>query len=131
MGETCPFEAFGGLSPGHAAAASWGANHRDVFMRGADNVLRYRRWDGMGWSLWTSLGGFLTSAPSAVSWGVGRTDVFARGGDNALWHIALDRRRLGVGVARRWAHFGGREPHRGLPAGCSPSPATAPCDTSA
>ncbi len=87
-GASCPLEDLGGLSPGHAAVASWAASRRDVFVRGGDNALWYRRWDGTGWSGWASLGGFLTSAPSAISWGVGRTDVFVRGGDNALWHIA-------------------------------------------
>ena len=101
-GETCALEDIGGLSAGHAAAASWATNHRDVFVEGGDNGLWYRRWYGTGWSPWASLGGYLTSAPSAVSWGVGRTDVFARGGDNALWHIAW----TGAGWSQ-WESLGG------------------------
>jgi len=67
-------------------AASWGASRKDVFIRGADNGLWQRTWNGSSWSSWISLGGVITSAPSVVSWGPGRLDVFARGTDNALWH---------------------------------------------
>jgi len=36
-------------------------------------------------TLWTSLGGVLTSGAGASSWGASRVDVFARGQDNGMW----------------------------------------------
>jgi hypothetical protein len=67
--------------------SSWGDNRLDVFVRGTDNALWHKWWDGSSWSSgWESLGGVLTSAPGAVSWGYNRIDVFVKGTDNALWH---------------------------------------------
>jgi hypothetical protein len=37
-------------------------------------------------SVFTTLGGTVTSAPAAASWAPGRLDIFARGVDNGLWH---------------------------------------------
>ncbi len=58
----------GGLTSG-PDAASWGERRLDVFVRGGDNALWHKAWDGTGWSQWASLGGFLTSDPGVVSWG--------------------------------------------------------------
>ncbi len=67
--------------------SSWGDNRLDVFVRGTDNALWHKWWDGSSWSSgWENLGGVLTSAPGAVSWGPNRIDVFVKGTDNALWH---------------------------------------------
>ncbi|MEH2385895.1 MAG: hypothetical protein V7K14_08975, partial [Nostoc sp.] len=68
---------------------SWASGRLDVFVRGTDNALWHKWFDG-GWSGWESLGGILTSSPTAVSWSYGRIDVFARGTDNALWHQWFD-----------------------------------------
>ena len=68
------------------AVSSWGNNRLDVFVRGTDDALWHKWWDGSSWSGWESLGGVLTSAPAAVSWGNNRIDVFVRGTDNALHH---------------------------------------------
>ena len=77
-----------GAATSTPAVTSWGAGRLDMFVRGQDNALWHRAWDGSAWTGWVSLGGTLTSAPAAVSWGPGRIDVFARGPDDALWHIA-------------------------------------------
>jgi hypothetical protein len=58
----------------------------DAFVVGSDGGLWQRTATASGSTLWTPLGGFVTSDPDASSWGGGRLDVFARGGDNALWH---------------------------------------------
>jgi hypothetical protein len=78
----------GGLTSG-PTACSWGQGRLDVFVRGADNALHHKWYDG-SWSDWESLGGGLTSNPAAASWGQGRLDVFVRGADNALHHKWYD-----------------------------------------
>ena len=67
-------------------AVSWGFNRIDVFVKGTDNALWHKWWNGASWSGWESLGGVLTSAPTVSSWGDNRLDVFVKGTDNALWH---------------------------------------------
>ena len=73
----------------HPAAVSWSNGRIDTFVRGSDDALWHRWYDG-GWSDWESLGGVLTSGPAVASWAPGRLDVFARGTDNALWHRWYD-----------------------------------------
>ena len=69
------------------AVASWGSNRLDVFVKGTDDTLWHKWWDGSSWSSgWESLGGVLTSSPGAVSWSPNRIDAFVKGTDNALWH---------------------------------------------
>jgi hypothetical protein len=70
---------------GGADVSSWGSGRLDVFVRGSDNALWHRWYDG-SWSAWESLGGHLTSDPTAASWGRDRIDVFARFPDNGLWN---------------------------------------------
>ncbi len=64
-----PWGTQGGLLASGPDAASWGERRLDVFVRGGDNALWHKAWDGTGWSQWASLGGFLTSDPGVVSWG--------------------------------------------------------------
>ena len=78
----------GGVAASGPAAASWGSNRLDVFIRGTDDALWHRWWDGALWSAWESLGGILTADPAAASQGVNSLDVFVRGTDNAIWHRA-------------------------------------------
>jgi hypothetical protein len=74
----------------------------DVFIRGTDQAIWHRRFDGQQWHDWESLGGTWTSAPAAILWSdSGRLDVFARGGDNALWHNWFD------GSWHSWESLGG------------------------
>jgi hypothetical protein len=58
----------------------------EVFVRGIDDQLYHKTWNGYAWSDFSPLGGVLTSDPASVSWANGRIDVFVRGADNGLWH---------------------------------------------
>jgi hypothetical protein len=80
------WEDLGGVLTSAPAVSSWAANRLDCFVRGTDNALWHKWWNGSSWSGWESLGGVLTSEPAAVSWGPNRIDVFARGTNNAMWH---------------------------------------------
>lgn len=79
------WESLGGTLTSGPAAASWSANRLDVFVRGTDNAVYHKWWDGI-WHDWENLGGVFTSDPAAVSWGPNRIDIFIRGTDNALYH---------------------------------------------
>ena len=68
------------------SAVSWGPNRLDVFVKGTDNALHHKWWNGSSWGGFESLGGVLASEPNAVSWGPNRLDVFVKGTDNALHH---------------------------------------------
>jgi hypothetical protein len=61
-----------------------------VFVRGTDDALWHRWFDGGRWSGWESLGGVLASGPDAASWSAGRLDVFVKGTDAQLWHRWFD-----------------------------------------
>jgi len=83
------------MKPGSdPAATSWGGDRLDVFIRGNDDALWHKWWDGSGWSPWESLGGTLTSSPAAAyrddrprrKW----VDVFAIGPDSTIWHRDFD-----------------------------------------
>ena len=80
----------GGVLTSAPAAASWAPGRQDVFVRGTDNALWHRWWDGRGWSGWEFQGGVLTSDPAVAGRSGGRLDVFARGTDDALWHKSWD-----------------------------------------
>jgi cysteine-rich secretory family protein len=75
----------GGVGTSGSAVSTWGSTRTDVFVRGSDNGLWQRTWDGTSWGTWQSLGGILSSDPAAVSWGTNRIDVFVRGTDSGLW----------------------------------------------
>ena len=80
------WENLGGVLTSGPSAASWSANRLDVFVRGLDNAMWHKWWNGSSWSDWENLGGALSSDPDCVSWSVNRIDCFVRGLDNALWH---------------------------------------------
>jgi serine/threonine protein kinase len=71
------------------ALASWGPRQLDLFVRGGDNALWHRHFDGT-WHAWESLGGTLAFDPVAVAWSPGRFDLFVRGADNSLQHRWYD-----------------------------------------
>jgi len=79
------WEDLGGVIYGAPAAASWASNRLDVFVRGTDNHLYHKWWDG-SWHGFESLGGVIVDAPGAVSWGPNRIDVFAPGTNNHMFH---------------------------------------------
>jgi hypothetical protein len=66
---------------GAPAVCSQSLNSLDIFVRGTDNALWWRHWDGTGtgWGMWQPLGGSLTSDPAAVSVGAGKIQVSVRG----------------------------------------------------
>lgn len=66
------------------AASSWGTGRVDVFFKGTDNQLMWKRYDG-AWQTAVRLGGIMNSSPAAVSGASQRIDVFARGQDEGLW----------------------------------------------
>jgi serine/threonine protein kinase len=82
------------------ALASWQAEHLDMCIRGADNILWQRSYD-KAWGSWKSLGSNLLYDPAVTSWSAGRLDVFARGADNALLHRWYD------GEWHEWESLGG------------------------
>lgn len=95
----------GGVTSFAPAAVSWGTNRLDVFIRGTDDQVYHRYWNGSAWSpSWSAQGGTMTQgAPAVSSPGSGRLNVFARGDDNALW------RRQWTGSAwTAWESLGGR-----------------------
>ncbi|MFI5283082.1 MAG: CAP domain-containing protein [Candidatus Dormibacterales bacterium] len=92
----------GGGITGSPAVSSWGASRMDAFVRGNDDALWQKTWNGTSWGPWTSLGGVLTAEPTAVSWGPNRIDIFVRGSGNALWHRSSDGTTWGA-----WESLGG------------------------
>lgn len=81
------WSSIGGVATSDPASCSLSGFRTVVFLRGTDNALWFRYWDGYTWSSWASLGGVLTSAPAATCRTSNRIDVFVRGADNALWHL--------------------------------------------
>lgn len=82
------WESLGGLLPA-GATVSWDGTRLDVFVRGSDQGLWHRSFDGTRWSNWDPLGGVLGSDPAAVSWGPGRIDIFVKGTDGRPWHMTF------------------------------------------
>jgi hypothetical protein len=77
----------GGTLTSAPAVASWGPNRLDVFVRGQDDGLWHKSWNGTKWSDWDQpITGKFQGAPAAVSWGPDRIDVFVRGMDNHVGH---------------------------------------------
>ena len=87
------WEDLGGILTSGVGVSSWAANRLDTFVRGTDNHMWHRWWDGSRWSGWEDLGGILTADPAAVSWGPNRIDTFVRGTDNHMWHRWWDGSR--------------------------------------
>jgi len=61
------------------AVAAWGANRLDCFVRGTNDHMFHKWWDGSQWNGWEDLGGTLTSSPAVAAWGLNRLDCFVRG----------------------------------------------------
>lgn len=102
-----PWESLGGIVMGKVSAVSWGSGRLDLFVRGANNAILHKYFDGTNWepsiSGWESLGGATTGDISAVSWGPGRLDVFIRGLDNMVYHKCFD----GANWGPTWEWIGG------------------------
>ena len=80
------WEDLGGILTSGVGAASWGANRLDCFVKGANNRMWHKWWNGSAWSGWQNLGGRIDGTPAAVSWGPNRIDCFVRGMNNHMWH---------------------------------------------
>lgn len=71
-----------------------------------------------GWTVWTPLGGYITSDPAACTYG-NWTYVVAKGGDNYLWYR---KRSLSTGIWADWRRIPSTLKFEGSPAiNCRPS----------
>src|SRR5207249_3746022 len=74
---------------------SWGGadtERIDLFVRGNDNKLWQKYWDGSSWSSWLKpIGdeGVLGSEPDATSWAPGNILIFIKGADNRAFALAF------------------------------------------
>jgi uncharacterized protein YvpB len=73
------------VQPVQAAATASTSGRLDVFVRGTDNQLYQRTFNGSAWGNWLPLGGQLAAEPAAVESADGSIDVFVRGTDNGLY----------------------------------------------
>lgn len=93
--------------PSHPAACSSNpaADRLDLFARGTDGAVWYRRLGGNPWSssTWQTLGGVVTSDPAALAAGPELIYVFARGLDNDLVFQTHSSRVS----AQAWSSLGG------------------------
>ena len=59
----------------------------ETFVRGTNNAVMHRRYDGTSWSGWTNVGGLTYTSPAASARrGTAIVDAFIRGTDNAIYH---------------------------------------------
>jgi hypothetical protein len=69
------WESLGGILTSEIDCVSWGSNRIDCFVRGTDNAMHHRWWDGQRWGAWESLGGEAVpvgvAAPVAPRGGIG------------------------------------------------------------
>ena len=61
-----------------------------MFVRGNDNALWQKSWNGTSWSTWMRRGGTLGGGPDATSPVGGRIDVYAPSTAGALLHTFFD-----------------------------------------
>ena len=102
FGTTTAWTGLGGVIQGRPVAVSSSPTRLDVFIRGSDNELWHRFWNGSAWSGWENLGGVLGSGPSVVALGPSRLDVFIRGQEGGLWQRTWDGTAWGG-----WQSLGG------------------------
>ena len=107
------WQSLGGTLSSGPDASSSGPTQVDAFVRGTDNQIYFRAWNGTMWSDWNGVPqGVATSDPAAVSTlssaapGVPAVpdgwEVFVRGTDNAIWH----RQWTGINWTQ-WQSLGG------------------------
>ena len=68
-------------------SASWSSTRIDAFIKGSNQTMSTRSWNGSAWSSWTSLGQSLSAGPAVTSLGVNRLDLFYTGTNTALKHM--------------------------------------------
>jgi len=96
----------GGSFTSEISCVSWDVGRIDCFVRGTDNALWHRWWDGSQWRDWESLGGQLGGRPECVSWSAFRIDCFALDPRGRMQH-----RWWNVTQWQGWEDLGG--PFRG------------------
>lgn len=110
------WHSLGGYILSGPQATSSSFNRLDLFVRGSDNGLWHRSFNGSTWTNWEPLGGVMASDPAAVNSGNGQIDVFTRGTDNHLWRITYN--------GTNWNRWSLADPNGILtsaPTVCSPS----------
>jgi len=109
-----PVATLGGATSSSPAVAAPASKRLDMYVRGLDNAVWQRRYDGTAWSGWSALGGFTYASPAAAARrDTSIVDVFTRGADNAIYH----RYRNGSIWSSGWASIGAP------PGGASSAPA--------
>jgi 5-hydroxyisourate hydrolase-like protein (transthyretin family) len=89
-----------------------------LFVRGSDNALWYKTWNGATWSNATSLGGTLTSSPAATSPSSGVINVFVQGTTGTVY----EKTTTNSGTTwSGWTSLGGVLAAGSSPAATSPS----------
>jgi hypothetical protein len=93
-------------NPSGPGAATDANGNITVHIRGTDNQLYQRAFNGTSWSGWAALGGpnagTFAGAPALTAIN-GRTDIFVRGTDNQLWQ----RTWTATGSWTGWTSLGG------------------------
>ena len=93
----------GGMTSSSPAVVAPADKRLEVYVRGGDNAVWYRRYDGTGWSSWTYLAGKTYVSPAAAARrGTSIVDVFVRGTDNAIYQ----RYRNGNTWSSGWGSIG-------------------------
>ncbi|WP_432840517.1 glycoside hydrolase family 27 protein [Dactylosporangium sp. CA-092794] len=75
----------GGKILGQPAAYGSPGGRIDVFVRGSDNAVWQRTFDGTRWGAWRCLGGTVTDAPTVAWSGPGNWTAVATGADGLVW----------------------------------------------
>jgi hypothetical protein len=89
-----------------------------LFVRGSDNAIWYKTWNGATWSNATSLGGNCTSAPAATSPSSGVINVFVQGTTGTVY----EKTTTNSGTTwSGWTSLGGVLAAGSSPAATSPS----------
>ncbi|RAQ67955.1 carbohydrate-binding protein, partial [Aspergillus flavus] len=107
------WESLGGVATSPVSAVSWASNSIDLFVKGTDNALWQRWWDGTNRGVWESLGGVVTSDVKVASWGKDHLDVFVRGSKNDAWHISWHNGKWG-----QWGRLGDKTLFSAISAVC-------------
>ncbi|MDB9786645.1 endonuclease/exonuclease/phosphatase family protein [Bacteriovoracaceae bacterium] len=79
----------------HPAVVSYSNDSMEVFVRGQNNKLVQRSWNGSNWSGWKNHGGTMASAASVVSSSSSLIDVFYIGPDKKIKNRKIIRKRAG------------------------------------
>jgi uncharacterized protein YkwD len=82
------WENLGCCMVGGPGVTSRGSNQLDVYVRGTDNYVYQKTWNGKGWSGFVKLGGGITSDPEPVARGSSYENVFAAGGNSNIYYLS-------------------------------------------